>query len=414
VRARHVTRAYHRTTTYDTSAPRLRAAARRGRAAAPAPHSGARPTSSWAQAMPTKSDEGQAMDDALTAPERRLYMIHRIVSVMTELTFGLNSACMNLKLINMSGGNMAKIATAHAWHWCCNAGLKIFTTPLFAALSDSFGRIPFWAIGRFSYFTYFLGLHLCRSLPQFSFVMVFGQCIMPSAASLTVQAAAWSDAFGSRPALSANLQARTQFWVSAGGLVGPMVGGLLATRSHSAGFFVCMGLCLFQSMIVLACEETLPPPKRKPFAGVRVAANPVRGLQLLFTHGPGLRRLALVGTCTTRCLRYPPPSPLPTPFFASPSNVTTGPAQAAVCFESTSHVYATMDTFRLGPIGFGASEQCARPGSPTSAVDLHAPAIAAAQTPTHTHTQPRPKLRVARRHGTAGLTSRRCCRGATC
>jgi hypothetical protein len=26
-------------------------------------------------------------------------------------------------------------------------------------------------------------------------------------------------------------------------------------------------------------------------------------------------------------------------------------------FESTSHVYATMDTFRLGPIGFGASEQ---------------------------------------------------------
>eukprot|EP01047_Picozoa_sp_COSAG01_P053535 COSAG01_NODE_5750_length_4058_cov_1.778030_1_plen_365_part_00 len=261
---------------------------------------------SWAQAMLTKSDEGQAMDDALTASERRLYMIHRIVSVMTELTFGLNSACMNLKLINMSGGNMAKIATAHAWHWCCNAGLKIFTTPLFAALSDSFGRIPFWAIGRFSYFTYFLGLHLCRSLPQFSFVMVFGQCIMPAAASLTVQAAAWSDAFGSRPALSANLQARTQFWVSAGGLVGPMVGGLLATRSHSAGFFVCMGLCLFQSMIVLACEETLPPPKRKPFAGVRVAANPVRGLRLLFTHGPGLRRLALVGTCTARCLRYPP------------------------------------------------------------------------------------------------------------
>eukprot|EP01047_Picozoa_sp_COSAG01_P053536 COSAG01_NODE_5750_length_4058_cov_1.778030_2_plen_227_part_00 len=51
--------------------------------------------------------------------------------------------------------------------------------------------------------------------------------------------------------------------------------------------------------------------------------------------------------------------------------MTAGLAQAAVCFESTSHVYATMDTFRLGPIGFGASEQCARPGSPASAVDLH-------------------------------------------
>jgi hypothetical protein len=33
-------------------------------------------------------------------------------------------------------------AQAHAWHWCCNAGLKLFTTPLFASLSDSFGRIP--------------------------------------------------------------------------------------------------------------------------------------------------------------------------------------------------------------------------------------------------------------------------------
>ena len=34
-----------------------------------------------------------------------------------------------------------------------------------------------------------------------------------------------SDAFGSRPTLSGNLQASTQVWTSAAGLVGPVVGG---------------------------------------------------------------------------------------------------------------------------------------------------------------------------------------------
>lgn len=226
-----------------------------------------------------------------------------------------------MKLIDMAAGDMGKIATAHAWHWCFNAGLKIFTTPLFASLSDSFGRIPFWAVGRFSYFTYFLGLHLCRTLNQFSFVMVFGQCIMPAAASLTVQAAAWSDAFGSRPALSSNLQATTQVWTSAAGLIGPVIGGFLATKSRTAGFFICMGLCAFQTLVVLTIKETLPPERRKPFRVT--SANPVTGLSLLMRNGPGLRRLAL----------------------------------AAACFESTSHVYATMDTYRMGPIKLTPSVQ---------------------------------------------------------
>ena len=306
------------------------------------------------------------MAAALTSDERRLVTMHRAVSFITELTFGLNSACtrrrrpalavtrtpppcgtlapaappsearasilptrwlagvaagMNMKLIDMAAGDMGKIATAHAWHWCFNAGLKIFTTPLFASLSDSFGRIPFWAVGRFSYFTYFLGLHLCRSLNQFSFVMVFGQCIMPAAASLTVQAAAWSDAFGSRPTLSSNLQATTQVWTSAAGLIGPIIGGALATQSQRAGFFICMGLCAVQTVVVLTIKETLPPERRRPFRFT--SANPISGLSMLMRNGTGLRRLAL----------------------------------AAACFESTSHVYATMDTYRMGPIRLTPSVQ---------------------------------------------------------
>lgn len=110
---------------------------------------------------------------------------------------------------------------------------------------------------------------------------------MPAAASLTVQAAAWSDAFGSRPTLSANLQATTQIWTSAAGLIGPVIGGVLATYSRTAGFFICMGLCAAQTLVVLTIEETLPPEKRRPFRFS--SASPFSGLSILFRNGRGLR-----------------------------------------------------------------------------------------------------------------------------
>jgi uncharacterized membrane protein YfcA len=125
------------------------------------------------------------------------------------------------------------------------------------------------------------------------YATVCTQCIMPAAASLTVQAAAWSDAFGSRPVLSGLLQARTQVWLSAAGLIGPVVGGLLASRSRSAGFFICMALCAVQTAVVTGVVESLPSSKRQPFRGVFASANPLRGVSILFRNGPGLRRLAL-------------------------------------------------------------------------------------------------------------------------
>ena len=88
-------------------------------------------------ASDSKSAGGSGLIQSLTEGERRLYLQHRIVSFITELTFGLNSACMNLKLIDLSGGDMGRIAVAHAWHWCFNAAIKNFTNPLVASLSDS-------------------------------------------------------------------------------------------------------------------------------------------------------------------------------------------------------------------------------------------------------------------------------------
>ena len=170
---------------------------------------------------------------------------------------------------------------------------------------------------------YLLSLaYICAaSPPQFSSVMVFGQCIMPCRCFMTVQKAAWDDAFGSRPTLSGSLQARAQVWTSAAGLIGPIIGGLLSTQHRTAGFFICMALCGFQTLVVLSTEESLPKNKRRPFRFK--SANPLRGIGLLVRNGPGLRRLAL----------------------------------AAACFESVSHIYATMDTFRLGPIRLIPSHQ---------------------------------------------------------
>ena len=40
-----------------------------------------------------------------------------------------------------------------------------------------------------------------------------------------------------------------------------MPAGLLSTRSRTAGFFICMGLCVAQTLLVLTIKESLPPAR---------------------------------------------------------------------------------------------------------------------------------------------------------
>lgn len=80
-------------------------------------------------------------------------------------------------------------------------------------------------------------------------------------------------------------------------------------------------MALAQSLLIASGRETLPESKRQKFTVAKI--NPFKGLALLFTNGPGLRRLALSGAF----------------------------------FTAVQTIYATFDPFRLGPIGWTPAEQ---------------------------------------------------------
>ena len=82
-----------------------------------------------------------------------------------------------------------------------------------------------------------------------------------------------------------------------------------------------MAMAAAQSILAATTPETLPKEKRLAYNLGKI--NPLGGLSLLFTHGAGLRRLVIAGGL----------------------------------FRSCQTIYSTMDSYRLGPIGWTPAEQ---------------------------------------------------------
>jgi hypothetical protein len=112
-----------------------------------------------------------------------------------------------------------------------------------------------------------------------------------------------------------------QVWVSAAGLASPILGAQIALRSRNGSFAAGIAMALAQCGIVLTGPETLDAAKRLKFNVGKI--NPFKGMSLLFMNGAGLRRLAISGAL----------------------------------FSGTRGIYATFDSYRLGPIGWSPAEQ---------------------------------------------------------
>ena len=125
-----------------------------------------------------------------------------------------------------------------------------------------------------------------------------------SAGSFPVMDARWSDVFGRTPELSARLQAKIWTYATCFQVVSPIIGAQIFARNQLFGFWASAISLALQSVIVLSSHETLAPKDRKPFS--LQSSNPFSNIALLFTNGPGLRRLAFA-------VRTPPPSD----FFSS-------------------------------------------------------------------------------------------------
>ena len=220
---------------------------------------------------------------------------HRILNVAWELKFGMSSSSLMLKLLALSSNDTAAIAQANGVQWAVNGLMQLFGTPLAGALSDSIGRKPLWALGRCTKVLWFMGSMSATTMNAYIVACVLawgvGDC-----GTLSVQEAAWADVFGDRPELSARLKASNQVWTGIAGLVGPVVGAQISSRSPVFGFYVSSVMCVIESVMVMISKESLAKEERKPFAGVMPllrTANPFSSISLLFTNGRGLRSLGI-------------------------------------------------------------------------------------------------------------------------
>ena len=230
-----------------------------------------------------------------------------------------------LKLLALSNNDTAIIAQANSVHWAVNGFLQLFGTPIAGALSDSIGRKPLWALGRATKLIWFMGSMYATSMNGYivACICAWG---LGDMGTMSVQEAAWADVFGDRPELSARLKASNQIWTGIAGLVGPVIGAQMSTRSPILGFYVSSVMCVVEAFMVMGSQESLSVEERKPFAGfmpLLKRANPFSSIGLLFTNGPGLRSLGI----------------------------------AAGFLRSVVTVYSTIEPFRLGPLGWSPAEQ---------------------------------------------------------
>ena len=164
-------------------------------------------------------------------------------------------------------------------------------SPLVAQLSDRFGRRHFGSWGRIGWIIFFSGHRIRdRSLTHRLWFEAIPWGII-QAGTWPVFAAAHSDVFGERPQLSARIKSRDGMYISIAGVCGPIVTVLVSrTVGLAATEHLCSVLAGASIVLQLANKETLTPAKRKPFSLSQ--ANPFANVHLLFTNGPGLRRLA--------------------------------------------------------------------------------------------------------------------------
>lgn len=100
----------------------------------------------------------------LSGAQRRVFLQHMCVQILWECQWGLSGASNASKLMELVGGNMISYQNISTIGWTVNNMLNLFLAPITAALSDTFGRIPFMAQGRLAIMGLFIGHRYCTNV----------------------------------------------------------------------------------------------------------------------------------------------------------------------------------------------------------------------------------------------------------
>ena len=191
-------------------------------------------------------------------------------------------------------GDSGAMAVHYGWTRSIMAWIHLVMRPFFATLSDSFGRRHLMSWGRLGTVAFF-AFHRFRDRSPWHRMVMENVCWPPSNSCWPVFAAAHSDLFGSRPELSAQIQAADGFWINLVGVGGGVANSVMTWLfGPSSGQEACAIIVTTTVFISATMAETLPRSKRKPFrlGSFLKRVNPISNSLLLFTRGPGLRRLA--------------------------------------------------------------------------------------------------------------------------
>ena len=174
--------------------------------------------------------------------------------------------------------------------------VTIVTEPFISALSDTLGRKHLMTWGRAGIVLFFAAHKFRdRSPAHRMFMEVFCWGVV-QAGVWPVFAAAHSDLFGSRPELSSRIQAADGLWTNVIGAAGGVL-TMAVNRAFgpTAGQEFCALTQVVSIVILQTIPETLAKAERKRFqiGEFLRRTNPFSNALLLFTKGPGLRRLSL-------------------------------------------------------------------------------------------------------------------------
>ena len=238
-------------------------------------------------------------EEGLSDDERAFASTWRVVNFLTMRGFVPMSNAQNQTVyLALCGGDAGLMGEHHGQTMTLmNLGVT-FVSPYIAALSDRFGRMRIMVITRCAHLLWYGLVARVDTLRQRMILEVLTHAV--TRAEPTVFEAAHTDMFGSRPELSARILTADMFWAALVGIVAPGGGAFLCTKLGNRAFGISMMFVLITQLMILRTPETLRPEKRKPVSLRR--ANPFSNLRLLFSHGPGLRRLAIMSSVYFSCM----------------------------------------------------------------------------------------------------------------
>src|SRR6202158_146999 len=220
-------------------------------------------------------------------PGRAAFALIFVTVTLDFLAFGIIAPVLPNLIIHFEGGNIARAATMTGYFGFAWATMQFIFSPILGAWSDRFGRRPVILISCLG-----LGLdYIFMALAPSLWWLFVGRLISGITTSNVATAFAYIT-----DVTPAEKRAKTFGMIGAafglGFVIGPAVGGWLATHNLRLPFWVAAGLSLANALCGLFfLPESLPKERRAKSAWHM--ANPLGSLSLLRSH-PELAGLAVV------------------------------------------------------------------------------------------------------------------------